>query len=165
MEHLTAKRCRKERTLNLLDGAMRRALKIGAWCVGIMMLLFGLVAWRSIFFYPKAWRARITVDERGCDGCAVYLSTSRIGGVLVRRDGAKAVSYSVAFPNPDLDVPNGAVWKCVEGAYFFVPGVALHSPHQWCAPWGTTNAQKRVAMDSRSLAFTADDGKRVRAEW
>jgi hypothetical protein len=144
---------------------MRRALKIVGWCFGILIILSGLVFWRSFFFYPKVWRAHITVGGRMCGDCAVYVHRSRIGGVLVRRDHRTSELYSLAFPNSNSDVPNGAVWKCVGGAFSFTPGLAFHSLNQWCAPGGFPSAQKQVQMNSGLIEFTADDGKRVRAEW
>jgi len=146
---------------------MRRALKITGWGAGILILLSALGIWRSFFFYSKVWKAHITVGGRRCGNCAIYVRRSGIGdaGVLVRRDQNNPELYSVAFPSTKLDVPNGAVWKCVDGAFSFAPGLAFDHIHQWCAPWGFPSAQKQVRMNSRLIEFTADDGKRVRAEW
>jgi len=88
---------------------------------------------------------------------------SGIGGVLVRRDQETSALYSVAFPSPD--VPKGAVWKCVDGAFSFVPGLAFHNLSQWCNPDGFAGAQEELRMKSRLVEFTTDDGKRLRAEW
>jgi hypothetical protein len=141
-------------------------LRIVVLCFGLLILLSGLGIWRNVFFYPKIWRERITVDGGVCGECAVYVSHGHFnGGVLVRRTEQGSEFYSVAFPNADLDVPKGGVWKCDAGAFSFVPGLAFHHVHQRCASWGMANAQKDVAMNPRLLAFTADDGKRIRAEW
>lgn len=94
---------------------MSKALKLSAWRAGILILLLGLVVWRNFFFYPRVWNARITVDSAVCRDCAVYVGRGRIGGVLIRRAEQQVEFYSVAFPNPDLEVPNGAVWKCNAG--------------------------------------------------
>jgi len=105
------------------------------------------------------------VDGRICDACAVYLHRSGLNRVLVRRNRHASELYSIAFPNPKFGVPNGAAWKCIDGAYSFVPGLAYHHLYQWCVPGGFAPAQKQLRMDSRLIEFTADDGKRVRAEW
>ncbi len=147
---------------------MRKALKIIGWCLGILMLFFCVAIWQKFFFYPKVWKAHITVDGRMCGDCAVYIHRSRIGGggVLVRRDQQTSELYSVAFPSSELGVPNGAVWKCVAGAFSFVPGLAFDSVYQSCTPdLFADPPQKLSRMDSRLIEFTADDGKRVRAEW
>jgi hypothetical protein len=144
---------------------MSSALKILTWCFGILIILTGLVSWRNFFFYPKVWRARVTLDRSLCGECAVYVHRSRLGGVLVRRDHQTSELYSLAFPNSNSDVPNGAVWKCVDGAFSFTPGLAFHSLTQWCSPGGFAPAQKQVRMNIGLIEFTADDGKRVRAEW
>lgn len=141
---------------------MRRALKIAAV---ILTLLFGLAIWRNFFFYPKVWRARITIDGCVCNDCAIYVHRSHLGGVLVRLGPRESALYSLAFPKPNLDVPNGSVWKCAEGAFSFGPGFAYHSLDSKCAAWGTDAAQKHLRMGFRLVEFTADDGKRVRAEW
>ena len=161
---------RNGRCAHQTDGSMRRPLKIVAWWIGIpatlVMLLLGWSLWHhDLFIYPKVWNAKITVGGGVCERCALYIHRSRVGGVLVRRIEHEIELYSVALPNPNSDVPNGAVWKCVEGAYFFAPGLALHSRHQWCAPWGFPSAQKQIQMESRMIEFTAEDRKRVRAEW
>ena len=121
--------------------------------------------WRKFFFYPKVWRANITVDGRICIACAVYVHRDSLGGVLVRRDRQTSELYSIAFPNPESDVPNGAVRKCVNGAFSFAPGLAFHHLYQRCKPGGFAPRQKQLQMNSSLIEFTADDGKRVRAEW
>jgi len=142
-----------------------KALKLSAWRAGILILLLGLVVWRNFFFYPRVWNARITVDSAVCRDCAVYVGRGRIGGVLIRRAEQQVEFYSVAFPNPDLEVPNGAVWKCNAGAFSLLPGVALHGLAQSYAPWGFPSAQAHVRVSSRLIEFTPGDGKRITAEW
>ena len=144
---------------------MRKTLKILGWCLGILMILSGLAFWRNYFFYPKVWGSHITVDGRMCSNCSVYVHRSRVGGVLVRRDRRTPELYSVGFPNHNSDVPGGAVWKCVDGAFSFAPGLAFHSLNQWCAPRGFPSAQKQVQVKSRLIEFTADDGRRLSAAW
>ena len=101
---------------------MRPVLKIAAV---ILPLLCALAIWRSFFFYPKVWRARITIDGRVCGDCAIYVHRTHLGGVLVRAGPQGAALYSLAFSDPNLDVPNGAMWKCAEGAFSFGPGVRI----------------------------------------
>jgi hypothetical protein len=115
---------------------VRTALKIVGYCMGILMLFFCLAIWQKFFFYPKAWKAQVTVDGRACSDCAVYVHRSRLGdgGVLVRRDRQTSELYSVAFPNSEMGVPKGAVWKCVDGAFSFVPGLAYTSVYRSCTP-------------------------------
>ena|SRR5579871_6015743 len=144
---------------------MRKALKIVGLCVGVLVLLAGIAIWRNVFFYAKIWGARITVDGRACGECALYVHRNGVGGVLVRRDGPTSALYSVVLPNPKSAVPNGAVWKCVDGAFTFVPGFAYDSLYQWCTPGGFAPSQKQLRMNSGLIEFTADDGKRVKAEW
>ena len=144
---------------------MRRTLKIATWCVGLLMILAFLVVWRNFFFYPKVRKAQIVVDGRICDSCAVYVHRGGAGGILVRRDRQRVELYSLAFPNLKYDVPNGAVWKCIDGAFSFAPGFAFHHMYQWCVPGGFAPVQKQLQMKSRFVQFTADDGNLVRAEW
>jgi len=130
------------------------------------MLLGCLVIWRNFFFYPKVWRAHIVVDGRPCPECAVYVHRTRIeGGVLVRRNGDNTEYYSLAFPSTTLKAQKGTIFKCVDGAFSFVPGLAFHHLQQWCAPGCFPVGQKVSGMNSRLVEFTADDGKCVRAQW
>ena len=141
---------------------MRRALKVTGV---ILVLLFGLAIWRNFFFYPKIWTARITVGGRGCGACAIYVHSSRLGGVLVLRERQTWTLYSLAFPNLNFDVPNGKVWKCDEAAFSFGPGFAYDNLNQRCASVGFAPAQRQIRMDSRLIEFTDDDGKRVKVVW
>jgi len=56
---------------------VRTALKIVGYCMGILMLFFCLAIWQKFFFYPKAWKAQVTVDGRAA---AIVLSTSIVVG-------------------------------------------------------------------------------------
>jgi len=65
-----------------------------------------------------------------------------------------------------MGVPKGAVWKCVDGAFSFVPGLAYTSVYRSCTPdlFGAP-AQELSQMNFRLIEFTTDDGERVRADW
>jgi hypothetical protein len=144
---------------------MQRILKIVAGSLGLLTILVFLVVWRNFFFYARVRKAYVTLDGQLCGSCAIYLARGGAGGVLARRDAQSVQVYSLAFPNPNYDVPNGAVWKCVDGAFSFALGFAFHHMYQPCVPRGLAPAQKQLQMNSRFVEFTADDGKRVRAKW
>ena len=158
------------------ERAMSRALKIIGWSGGTIAVLFiALLLLKPGFlpFYPRAWGATITVDGKPSRGSSVYLNR---WGLLVRQVSNGKELYVFAG-----DDESGFVWRCGGSSLLVVPGVAALTSNErlnrGCIfpAFGERDVFGRVAKKPKAmrnqwvtghvLEFTAEDGKRVRAEW
>ena len=158
------------------ESVMRKALKISGWSCGTAAALFGaLLVLKSGYlpFYPKVWGATITVDGKPSRGSSVYLNR---WGLLVRQVSNGKELYVFAG-----DDESGFVWRCEASSFLVVPGIAALTNNErvnrGCIflPFGERDVFGRVAKKPKAmrnqwvtghlLEFTAEDGKRVRAEW
>jgi hypothetical protein len=159
---------------------MRSALKIIGCGIGAVVILFVgllLLSWRYTQFFPKAAAATITVDGQASRGSSLYWNRWMGRGLFVRRGANGRELY--AFGRGD---ESSFVWRCEACGFLVVPGLALSNHEQFAQECVFPNLvlldsagkvlgepRKSVWRDQRMsahrLEFTADDGKRVRAEW
>ena len=135
---------------------MRRALKIIGWCVGTIAILFigfHFLKWRYPQVFLKIWGAIVTVDGKPSSGSSLYLNR---WGLLARRVPNGTELYLFAG-----DDESGFIWRCEAFSFSVMPGFALTSNERWRR--GCMFRDQRIT--GHLLEFTADDGKRVRAEW
>lgn len=158
-------------------------LKPALWLIGLAVILLLLapifLAWRYTSWYPKVWGARITVDAMSSPRSALYLDISRkCDGVLVRRTFKSEEFYAIG---------TGAclnfkfAWRCKDFGFTFLPGIASSNHIQFgtgcfagfdyvdragkTMPPPKFAAERDLKIESKRIEFTADDGKRLRAEW
>jgi hypothetical protein len=159
---------------------MRRALKVIGWCAGTVAALFVallLLTWQYTLYFPEVWGATLTVDGKPSRGPSVYRNRRTGRGLLVRRDVSRKELY--AFYTND---EKGFVVRCKDFSAVVVPGLALSNHEQLGQGCFFSNlvledsaghvisepkktVQRSAKIGSRLLEFTADDGKRLRAEW
>jgi hypothetical protein len=154
---------------------MRKALKIIGWSCGtaaVLLVALLLLKPGYLSFYPKVWSATITVDGKPSRGSSVYLNR---WGLLVRQGSNGRELYVFAG-----DDESGFVWRCEASSFIVMPGVAALTTNErvnrGCIfPAGERDAGGKVVRGPKAmrnqwvtghrLEFTAEDGKRVRAEW
>jgi len=136
------------------------------WLVAAFAVVVAMLAESRFYvFYPNLLRAEITVNGARCAECAVYLHRTRVGGIVIRNGEDKTESYSVGFPNDDLAIPNGAVWKCADGTFSFGPGFAFVFIHDY-GPFPCAASELRgVEISSRRIEFTDAADRHIIAKW
>jgi hypothetical protein len=151
------------------------------WWLGLvassLFVALLLLNWRYTIFFPKVWRATITVDGRPSSGSSLYRNRWTGQGLFVRRAAIGRELY--AFGAGD---EKGFVFRCKGFAALVVPGLALSNHEQWgqgCFAWDLAvqdaagnvvgepqkSVRRNLRIGGHLLEFTADDGKRVEAEW
>jgi hypothetical protein len=156
---------------------MRRSLKIVAYCSAPFIILCAVLvvlASRSIYLYPKVWSAKITVDGRASSESSLYPRDESVG-ILIRHGTHGIEPY--AF---DYEYAFATVRRCKDSSFALVLGLAAagHENVTWgclLSPRGQGPMGKaedlNTAIDRRPevfvgrVEFTADDGKRIRADW
>jgi|SRR5579872_7318524 len=135
------------------------------WLVAVFAVVAMLAESRSYLFYPKVQGAQITVNGARCTECSVYLHRTRVGGIVIRKGGGNTESYSVGFPNADLAIPNGAVWKCGGGRFSFGPGFAFEFIRDY-GPFPCAGSEVRgVHVSSQRIEFTDAAVGHVIVKW
>ncbi len=155
-----------------------------ALIIGVVVLLFMIATASSLYRYwswhLKVWDAKIVVDGTPSPKSAVYLDVRRQhnNGVLVRRDASGEELYAFGLGSANTWK---YVWRCEEHSFFFLPGLAYSNHVQFGRGCMATNivmaddtgkqlgksqhSLREVTLQNRLIQFTAEDGKRVRAEW
>jgi hypothetical protein len=156
--------------------------KIVAWIGGILLLLTALLfvppLWNYTSLYPKVWSGKITIDGNPAPSCGLYADVKKERVVIALWDMGSLNPYYLCL------TPDGRnfLWRCESTAFSSLPGF-LYSNHiqfgKGCMarnvgvagengnliskPSHSRNPALKVGF--RSLQFTAEDGRRIKAVW
>jgi hypothetical protein len=161
---------------------MTRPLRVAAWVIGGLALLAAFVIipplWNYTSWFPKVLAARISVDGRVAPNSRFYAAARNQRAVVLKQESGRPELYFVGV------TPNGSrfVWRCEDHSFSFVPGLAFSNHVQFgrgcmAGNFGVDDQdgnsisrpnhdwRRDLQVGSRFIAFTAEDGKRVRVEW
>ena len=167
---------------NLRGGVepMQRGAKIATWIVVGIGLVFALIVvpplWRYTGWFLKVWSAKVSVNGKAAPNSRLYSGGSGQWAVVVKS------------PSPEYyfigTTPKGSsfVWRCGDHAFSFLPGLAYSNHVQFgrgciAGNFGVADQDGNpisspkhhwnpaLQIGTRSLAFIAEDGKRLRVAW
>ena len=161
---------------------MKRPLRIAVWVIGGLVLFAAFVIipplWNYTSWFPRVLSARISIDGRVVPNSGLYAAARNQRAVVVKRESGRVEFYFVGA------TPNGSrfVWRCEDHSFSFLPGLAYSNHVQFgrgcmAGNFGVADQngslkskpnhdwKRDLQIGSRFISFTAEDGKRVRAEW